>query len=85
MNKLITGVLILLSVNTIAQTDEFLLDTDAAGPFKRNMLMDQSLKIASAKYQVEKTSITLEGMESVTFFLVHMLDISKSTATITYI
>ncbi len=62
MKKLITiGVFIFLTFNFCDQNKEYLLDADKAGFFKRNMLLEHALEAAKSKYDVEKSSISLEG------------------------
>lgn len=58
---IIVAMSLLFAFNCYAQDNEYLLDTDKAGLFTRNMDLENALELAKTRYVVEKSSISLEG------------------------
>jgi hypothetical protein len=70
MLKLFSIVALLFALLTsCSQNNEFFLDSNRAGNFKTNMLLDEALELAYSKYEVEESTINLEGDDYIVYNL----------------
>ena len=64
MTKLLLLAIVLFLGNSgisLSQQNDFIIDNEKAGPFYKNMPLEDALKIAERKYKVVETTISFEG------------------------